>query len=310
MSMGSARATVGQPGLAVPLHGLDHACQDARYPALAGPWVVACGPEGLVDRALSLETGVELRLPAQAAAPGLAEGLLLLVGSPAGGIRLEPGGATLLDLPQVRTRTLAPPATDGTRGAVLAEGSVSAWPLTERTRVTHPARPVGWYPPALAGQVLAWVQDGGADGEDVWALGLEGEDAAPRPLAGGPGHQRHVVGSGDFLAWVEPGAVVIHDTRTGQERRLPVETGFSAPPTLWGEVLCWEERPAPGPEGERDGVDIRCSDGLDAAGPGHQRWPSRFGPWLLYREGDQPWLRTAEQPPATTDAPSAAGSAP
>lgn len=128
-------------------------------------------------------------------------------------------------------------------------------------------------------------------------LPLDEQDPAPRPLSAGPGHQRHVVGSGDTLAWVEPGALVIQDTRTGEARHLPVDTGFSAPPTLWGQVACWEERPAPGPEGARDGVDIRCSDGLDAAGPGHQRWPSRYGPWLLYREGDQPWLRTAADPP-------------
>ena len=304
-----AMAAVGGPGVAVPLYGLDHACQDARYPALAGPWVVACGPDGRVDRALSLLTGVEVSLPIRPISPGLGEGspgldegLLLAVGDPAGLVRLSPQGATLADLPRIHTPVTAPPATDGRRGALVAEDRVSAWPLEAASRVTHAARPVGWYPPALAGTLLAWVEDGGVDGEDVWALDLaaakaadkaSGEAAAPRPLAAGPGHQRHVVASGTTMAWVEPGALVVLDTVSGERRRLPVDTGFSAPPALWRDVACWEERPAAGAEGEANGVDIRCSDGVTAEGPGHQRWPSRYGPWLLYREGDQPWLRTA-----------------
>lgn len=293
---GSAQAAVGAAGAAVPVHDLGHPCLDLRYPALAGAWVVACGPDGRVDRALSLQTGTEHRLPVAMTSPGLGDGVLLAVGPEAALVRLQEQGAELVDLPRVRSAATAPPAVQGEWAAMVLEESVTAWPLEQASRRLKEAKPAGWYPPALAEGVVAWVADGGEDGEDVWALALTERRADPTLLSGGPGHQRHVVGSGPWLAWVEPDAIVLLHTVDGQRRRIPAETGFSAPPSLWQDVVCWETRQEGSVAGQGvkgQGVDIRCSDGLDAAGPGHQRWPSRHGPWLLYRQGSQLWLRTA-----------------
>jgi len=286
-------APIGASGIAVPVHDFGQECQDPRYPALAGPWIVGCGPSGRVDRALSLESGRELRLPASLSAPALADGLVLSVGLEAAIIRLEESGARQLDLPLVFSASSAPPATNGTLAAMLSEGRASVWTLEDRSRPLYDARPAAWFPPALSTTHLAWVQDAGEDLEDIWGLDLRSDRPRPIPLALGPSSQRHVVGSGHFLAWVEPEAIVLLETDSGERTRIPARTGFSAPPSLWEGVVCWEERPTHPPHEEGDGVDILCSDRLRADGPGHQRWPSRFGPWLLYRQDGELWLRTA-----------------
>ncbi|RME21804.1 MAG: hypothetical protein D6798_17350, partial [Deltaproteobacteria bacterium] len=92
---------------------------------------------------------------------------------------------------------------------------------------------------------------------------------------------------------VEDEQVVLWDLERDERQRLGSHTGFSAAPSLWRDVVCWEERPTHPPGTDGDGVDIECSDGLRAGGPGHQRWPSRFGPWLLYRVDGELWLATA-----------------
>lgn len=280
---GPARA-LGQPGVAVPLHALEHRCLDPRYPALAGPWAVGCGPGGLVDRAVNLESGALVELGVEGRSPALAEGAVLFV-TPTTTIlvRLErpEERATLSRSPLT---LVAPPAFDGERLALVGEDQVLLGAPGERLSRRWEARPAGWYPPALAGAWVAWVE-GGDGGEDVYAVDTSRAEG-PRALAGGSGYQRHVVGSGTTLAWVEDEAVALMDTRTQELRRLPAKTGFSAPISLWGEVVCWEER------GGAD-LDLRCSDGLVAGGPGHQEAPSRWGPWLLYRSGGRVWLLTA-----------------
>ncbi|NOY27805.1 MAG: hypothetical protein GXP62_18230 [Oligoflexia bacterium] len=299
-------AAVGRPGVAVPLHGLDQPCRDQRFPTLAGPWVVACGPDGRVDRVLSLISGVEYRLPQAMISPGLSPGLLMAVGPDAGLIALQDTGPELLDRPRSRTPSIAAPATDGSIGAALYEGRVSAWPLDSPTHRLVEAHPVGWYPPALVPGLVAWVEDAGPDGEDVWAMSTTDRHATPRPLSAGPGNQRHVVSSGSWLAWVEPASIVLLDTATEKSHRIAAHTGFSAPPALWQDTVCWETRPdsPDSPDSGEDpqaGVDIRCSDGLDAAGPGHQRWPARFEGWLLYRQDGILWLKTAAEPGEARD---------
>lgn len=277
----------------MPLHAFGHTCLDSRYPALAGPWVVGCGADGRVDRALSIESGRELTLPASLGAPALAEGLILSVGMEAAIIRLDEGGAQELDLPLVFSASATTPATNGEYAAMLSDDRASVWRLEARSRLLYDARPAAWFPPALSSTHLAWVEEAGEDLEDIWGLDLSAPRPRPLPLALGPASQRHVVGSGHFLAWVEAESIVLLDTESGERTRIPARTGFSAPPTLWEGVVCWEERPSHPPHEEGDGVDILCSDGLRAAGPRHQRWPSRFGPWLLYRQDGELWLRTA-----------------
>ncbi|MDP6934378.1 MAG: hypothetical protein QGG40_15740 [Myxococcota bacterium] len=267
------------------MHALSEDCADPRYPALAGAWAVGCGARGEVDRAVSLETGTLIRLPIHYRSPGLAPGVVYGPGGEGGMLKLVVPVARGMDAATVHLDVVAPAATDGTHVAVLGADQVQAFPAVERSRKVYEAHPAGWYPPALAWPWVAWVEDGGPSGEDVFALDVrEGERTV---LAEGPGPQRHVVGSGSFLAWVESDdSVTVLDTRDDHRTRYDVRTGFSAPPSLWNGVVCWEER-------GRD-VDIRCSDRVYLGGEGHQQWPSRHDRWLLYREDGQTMLYTVE----------------
>jgi len=261
------------------------ACRDPRLPALVGPWVVGCDDEGRVDRVRSIRTGQTLSLPRPLASPGWGAaphtdtGYLVQPGVDGGLFRLDSDGITSLGRPPTLGRTLvAPPTTDGVHLGALEAARVQAFRLAERRRSLYDAAPLGDGPPALAWPWIAWTQaaDVPEEGVDLWWLdAAAGSD--PLPLATGPGDQRHVVASGQWLAWVDDGDVVLRSVSTGEERRLPARTGFQAPPSLWRDTVCWEER------GPRD-LDIRCSDGWTVAASGHQEWPSRWDDRLLYRQ--------------------------
>lgn len=250
-------------------------CDDDRYPRLAGEWVVWCASAGRVDRATHLLTGAEVRLDA-GTAPGVGPGEVYAVG---GGHWTLPEAAPAEAVPWVRPGPIAPPAVGGGRVAVLYADHVEHYRAGDRSRTHVDAHPLPWYPPALAAGAVAWVERTRETGEDVW---LAGDDRAARVLAGGPGDQRHVVGDGDWLAWVEPGAVVLHHLPTGAQTRFAADTGFRAPPTLSDGVVCWEERAALLQGGD---VDLVCSDGWTLRRPGDQRSPSRHRGWLLFHEG-------------------------
>ena len=167
----AAMASPGSPGAAIPLYVLDETCEDSRYPALAGPWVVACGSDGRVDRALSLESGRLLMLPAAHVSPGLAAGWVYVPGRRGGLISLSESGAERVrGLPSIHEVPVAPPAVDGERVAMLSEGHIQAALVTDAARRLHEVQPAGWYPPALAEGHVAWVGQG--EGEDVWWMAL------------------------------------------------------------------------------------------------------------------------------------------
>ena len=278
-----ARAAIGAPGVAVPLSGLGIPCADARLPALAGPYAVGCGPGGGVDRAIDLRTGEQLRWKDAGMVPGLGPGVVYSPGR--AWVRLLPGGAVVDPMQAVLGTRVAPATTDGEHLVWLLADAVEIGRKGSDRTTRHAARPMGWYPAALAWPWVAWVEDGGPDGEDVVAVNTS-DGQRPRPLAGGPGHQRHVVGQGRRLAWVEDDAILVLDTADQTRTRVAARTGFQAPPTLWQDVLCWETR-------AQGDVDITCTDGTRADGPGDQLWPSRWEGWLLYRQDRQVWLRTA-----------------
>jgi hypothetical protein len=173
----------------------------------------------------------------------------------------------------------APPGTDGKK-VVLATATDLQWMVLGENRRFHiESRPAPWYPPAVAGDVIAWVTRTDQTGEDIWIL----EEDTVRPLANGPGHERHPVASTGSLAWLEEGGVVIHDLSTGEQTRFSADVHTNTGLTLWESVACWEAWT----EGD---IDIQCSDGLQVNGEGHQRHPARFGNALLYRENGHTWV--------------------
>lgn len=256
------------------------ACEDPRYPRLAGLWVVGCGPSGQVDRALHLADGARVELEAAARAPAVAPGVLYAP-TLAHGLWRLPGAAPRLEgVMKVPFGGLGPPGTDGVHGAVTTAEDVQVFLLEGRLREHIAARPAPWYPPAVGAGWVSWVDVGESwmNAEDVFTRAPGATLASP--LVRRPGHQRHVAASGTLLGWVEDRRVCVERLPDGERRCVGAQPNPSRGLSLDGAVACWEE-------GGGEDVDLRCSDGLALRRPGHQRSPSRVGVWLIWREGAQ-----------------------
>ena len=180
-----------------------------------------------------------------------------------------PESGTSPDAPLVPVDGIAPAATDGERVALsLAEG-VQIFRLDERLRRTWEATPAPWYPPAIDGELLAWVDVRG-ESEDVWVL----HQGQAMPLADGPGHERHVAVSGDRVGWIDDRGVNIWNATTGEQESWVTDAHTSRRLSLDGSTACWEAW-------NGTDVDVHCTDGVSWDGPGHQRGPDRQGEQLL-----------------------------
>jgi hypothetical protein len=286
-----------------PLHALATPCTDRRFPRIAGRWAVGCGPAGQVDRAVDLATREVSELASPAPAPGAGPpGVLLALDERPGRWWRLPGQVPeAVPLP-VQAAPLAPPALVGPEIALLVRGQVVRFRAGESGARLQAADPLPWYPPALAGRWMAWVdgRERALTGTDVWAWDGIGK---PVPVAREPGNQRHVAGSGRWLGWIDDDGVVVEDLATGGRRTFRAVSGFRAGLSLWGPVACWEDRAA----GE---ADVACSDGLVIRGEGDQGWPGRSGPWLLFRQDGEVRLATARFLVLEDDDPRASSLAP
>jgi hypothetical protein len=226
---------------------------------------------------MRLPAGQVLTLPVPLERPCLAPGAVWDPTLADGLLRL---GATAVD--RVASPKLGPQrgpcALDGEDRLSQGAAGLERGSSTSRTRSPIAAAPVGWEAVGLAAGWVAWVERLAGEAR----LQLRGPGGAAAPFTPPPG-ARHVTSAGGALAWIEPGAVARWRPGEPGPTRWPADTGFSAGLGFDGLVLCWEERGA-------GDVDIACTDGLRIDGPGHQRAPSRWGPWLLYREGALPTL--------------------
>jgi hypothetical protein len=235
-------------------------CDDDRYPALAGTWIVGCSASGLVDLAIASDTGLRVVLSDAAASPGLAPGALYATGLTHGVWRL-PASSPVRTSPLVTQPILGPPAFDGTHVALTFADGVEAFTLGDTVRSRISARPRPWYPPALAWPAVAWADETGL-------LARENVGGATRQLS------TRVAAPLAFRGWfVWPG-----------EGPVPAEAGFDAPITGNGEAVCWETRP-----GATQDVTIRCDD-VGEPIPGTH--PSRWGRLLLFRAQGRTWRLT------------------
>ena len=278
---------LGTRGIALPLYDLQSECDDSRYPALAGPWIVYC-TSGQVNRVRSLRTGQDFQLPFPHTAPGLGENRIFSPGRDGGMVALTPSGPKIVENARTfKSRLLAPPAVSEDWIGVIAENAkghstAQAFPVNRATRTTFQTEAAGWYPPALSPPYLAWVQNAGVNGEDIMWVNVD-EDREPQPLATGEGHQRHIVASGHHFAWVEEDSLVILDLQSQTQQSFPTKTGFSAPPALYEGLACWEIRAGAD-------MDIQCSNNLKIERPGHQEAPSLFEDWLIFREDNRVFI--------------------
>ena len=268
-----APTTVASTNPARPLHWLG-ACDDPRYPALAGPWAVGCGPSGRVDRAEHLATGEQVRLQGAVTSPGLAEGLLYAPGVPSRVWRLPSGAPERVDA--LPGRVIAPPATDGAAVVVSLEGGLTWQQLGINRRSALPGTPAPWYPPAVTGEWVAWVSvEQGAEVLMAWRRGMDDTLILDSHASHG-GHPRHAAASAGWIGWIRDDAVVLWSS--GQDRRrIETDAHTSRRLAMWEEVACWESW-------NGGDVDAVCSDGVTIGGEGHQRGPDRWDGWLLYVE--------------------------
>lgn len=288
-AIGSAPLFLEGPAAStLPVYALDATCADPRFPALAGPWAVGCGPLGMVDRAVFLPTNTLILFPEPMSSPCVSAGQVWEPGVAGRLLRLGPRTATA----EPAAPSPSPAGPCATADGLLASQRADQLSLGEKSgpRRHLPARPIGWSPLAIAAGWLAWVEAVAPGVPQVFVWDGQG---AGRPL-GAPG-SRHVVGAGGRLAWIEPGHIARWDPVRDEVERWPADTGFSAGLGFDGEIVCWETR------GARD-VDLQCSDGLQIRGPGHQRAPSQWGPYLLHRAEGHTWLTTRGATRAATRA--------
>ena len=264
------------------MHALSAPCADPRFPALAGPWAVGCGPDGRVDRAVFLPTGRLIPLPMALDTPCVAPGRLWDPSMPNGLIALGAQQATSLPA-RAWGQQAGPCALDGEQGLAQIREGLEHGAAGAGTRTRLDAAPVGWEAVGLANGWIAWTER--INGLAVLHMQAPRAEAKAPPIADGA---RHVTSAGGALAWIEPQAVASWRPGAASVSRWATHTGFSAPLGFDGLHACWEER-------ARGDLDVRCSDGIVRAGPGDQRAPSRWGPYLLYREGDLPtlWVQVA-----------------
>lgn len=264
-----------------PVPDADRACFDPRFPALSGPWIVAC-EGGKVARALPIQGGEERLLEPAIKSPGI--GASGVYGLSRGGWSSQDWGWQA-----GKPAPLSPVAPLGVgleQVVVLTADAVVRMPWDAGQRRALPAAPASWYGPAVSEEAVVWVdrRDAAWTGLDVLRLSEDGQSA--QVLVRAPGDQAHVAASQQWVAWIEPHFVVVQDLHSGERRRYPSDTHTASGLSLWGPVACWEHW-------NGEDVDAVCSDGLIADGPGHQRSPSRYQGWMLYRDGERTMVATA-----------------
>ena len=249
-------ALVGVPWVSGP-------CADPRLPALAGEWLVGCGALR-ADRAQNLRTGERVTL--RHAVEQVALGPGVVYGAPGLWV-LDEGGVLQGQVLKMREGVLA---TDGETAVASTRDDLQVGALADNRREHLLPAPAPWYRPAVAGGHVAWV----SRGEDIW---YRGPGEQPRALADSAGAERHVALSSAHVAWVADDAVVLMALPDGPLMRLPADAHTARGLSLDGDVVCWEQW-------NGVDVDVACSDGVAIQRPGHQRNPSRFGPWLTVVE--------------------------
>jgi hypothetical protein len=186
--------------------------------------------------------------------------------------------------PLVPNSGISPAATDGEWVAIAFPSGVQVFRLDEKIRRTVAAQPAPWYPPAIDGELVAWV-DTRAGTEDIWAL-VAGKPVA---VATSQEQERHVAVSGSQVAWIDSTGVHAWDSLTGQTWHAVADAHTTRRLSFDAGVACWEDW-------NGVDVDVVCSDGVRWDGPGHQRAPDRQGEHLLVVDRGRALLLVLPQP--------------
>lgn len=279
-----------------------HGCLDERFPAIAGAWVVGCGPEGSVDVAVHVERGVQARLLQGVRSPALAsDGSARLFAPGVGVWSLPDAPVSDVTVPPEAGWPIAPlgrllgAAFDGERAAITTPDTVDLYARGTTARQVSTAVPLGEVVLAHApeGARAVWTESRQDNAVTVMS---RGDDARRTHVDFGAPVRGFLAAGGRWLhAVTHDGNVVTMDTLTGEGWHTPADTGFLHPPSAWGPVTCWEDRASL--RAGRGDLHVRCSDGVDLARPTRPASPSRSGPWLVFRESGHVRLGTLAEVP-------------
>jgi|GEM_PF-5903121 len=262
----------------IPLYPFPYSCIDPRFPTIHKGWIVGCNPQGEISELYHVESMRRQRLQVESEFVGF---------DPIEG-KIMHGRAGVWDLksqeqqrfPRITEKLSAPAMGKNGVWAYTTETSISI--IEGRKKIQIEAYPRGWYPPAWWGNSIVWVEDDGSGGEDLWML-TDRQQA--QVLRGGDIAQRHPVGSGDRLAWIEGERVGIWTFGEPEAQFFPASVVDRL--ALSAERLCWSQRGVD--------IDIHCADGFSLERPGNQIWPAIWEGFLLFREGEQLMLYRFEE---------------
>jgi hypothetical protein len=256
----------------LPLHGLHYPCSNPRFPTVLDTMVLGCGPDGSVDRMMSLHDQKIVDLPEK---NNWSTGeVLFRTGSP-GGI-WDPTSKRW-----VSDRILVQNAVGRSQFgliAVLGETEILLREKDERIQYQRAAKPIGWHPPAITNNVVAWIEGLEQDAKIVIWHWQEGDKittiSSISPL--------YLYSDESRLVWNEPNRIRIYNTETKQSDEIEVSNIQGL--TVDSNLICWSEWV------EKD-LDIRCDDGFHLRREGNQEWPQLHATGLYFREnGVLMWL--------------------
>ncbi|MEC7985702.1 MAG: hypothetical protein VX278_11105 [Myxococcota bacterium] len=248
----------------VPVHAFPTPCIDPRFPVIHHGWILGCNRRGLVAESYNPQTYRTTQLPAGYEYVGLG-----------GAVQLGADGSfslttkTLDKKERILEAVNAPPA--GNENIWVYTTDEAVFYKEGRQAQSVQARPKGWYPPALWGERIVWVENDGVGGETLWLWDLE----TTRPLMPSSSPQRHPIASGLWLGWVEEEKIWLGNFQLNEKRVIDAKAVDRL--ALHNEKACWSQW------GEDD-IDIHCSDGFVLKREKHQLWPSLWGNKLVFQE--------------------------
>ena len=136
----------------IPVHGLHFSCTDPKFPAVLEEYILGCGPDGEVDRMMSIHDKTVTLLP-EKGNWGIGT-VLFRLGRP-GGIwdpnqEMWSGDRVLRDVGAVITQQDVV--------AVTTQSEVIVRRRDQRIQHRQEAKPVGWHPPAVTSTYVAWIE--------------------------------------------------------------------------------------------------------------------------------------------------------
>lgn len=257
----------------VPVHGVT-LCQDQYFPAITDDWILFCSPSSQKNRLYNRHSKEISPLPYS---ENWAQGTLLFLIGKEGGVwdsaAQQMQGRRVILASNKQEQVVGNSTKD--KVVVAVQDRVILLDTQTGLQYQTSASPIGWHPPVILAQQVAWIEWFGDSAHIVlwnWQTDRHSIITAEQPL--------FLVAEKDKLAWSEPEQIVIWDQKT--ETKQTVKTRASGGLSLQNGRLCWAAD-------ENNQLDIWCSDGFHLDRKGAQEWPVQTADGLYFREEGKLW---------------------